>query len=1109
MKIVLLNLVVMIRVMCMVCCFSGVLLAGNGRTQGIDKVNVTLDLRHVTMKDAFLEIDRKTEFSFVISKEALTLANTRKVTIKADNVSVAKVLKDLSRETGASFRQRNDQIIVNAPVPPPTTENKVKAVPAPFKIIRGKITDENGAPLPGANVLVKGTIIGAVADVEGNYAVDVPDEADTLLISFVGYITKEIVIGSQSVIDIMLTPDITSLNEVIVSTGYWKVDQKLNPGNIGKVTASEIEQQPITNPLLAIQGRVAGVQIQETSGIPGSAVNIQIRGKNSIRNGQFVDGEQLQNGNLPFYVIDGVPYLSSSLNSDFLTLSNGNPLTAINPSDIESIEILKDADATAIYGSRGANGVVLITTKKGRSGKTQFNVNLSQGIGEVANRVDLLNTEQYIQMRREGLQNDGFWPPPGFIQNFYPDLFVWDSTRFTDWQDELIGGTANQTNASLSVSGGNAQTQFLISGDYFRQTTVFPDDNEFKRGSGRVNINHRSRNNKFRLNASTQYITNSNGLNIDFTFSALTLPPSAPALYDSLGNLNWENSTFNNPLGLLGNDYENTSKNLISNALLFYELIPGLYLKGTFGYNNLQVEEISTNSIVAVRPSARSGRTGTTFFADGATETWSVEPQIEYNRSLDKGQISLLVGATFQESITQRQTIQASGYTSDALLRDILSASEITLRSTNYSQYRYNAAFARINFSWQDKYIINLTGRRDGSSRFGPGNQFGNFGAIGGAWVFSSEQLVRNSLPFLSFGKIRGSYGTTGNDQIGDYQYLNSYEATEHPYGGVTGLVLTRLSNPDYSWETNKKLEAGLELGLFNNRISVTTSWFRNRSSNQLIGRPLPITTGQSSIQFNLPALIENRGWELELGTINVQTDDFQWSSSANLTIPENELVDFPNIETFPGFDNLFEVGRSLSGFKGYTSLGVNPETGQHSFLDMDADGGISSLDRQNFIEIDQEYFGGVNNSFRFKSLQLDVFFQFVKQDGRDFLLNFGAPGSGLTNQHTDVVDRWQNFGDITDTQLYTANNSVIFYDRYRGSDASVVDASFIRLQNVSLSWYLPENWINKLYIENSKVFLRAQNLLTITPYKGLDPESQSTSLPPLRFVTTGIQLTF
>ena len=1089
------------------CLFTSILLANDGNAQhkSMKEVIVSIDLEDATLRQMINALEAQTEFKFIYSGDFLTKTEAYKITLSADNKSVAHVLQQVASATGLLFQQNDGAIAVGTDdlkeEEPPITLTE----PVLEQDISGKVTDEAGEPLPGASVLVKGTSIGVITDADGNYRISVPDEATTLVFSFVGYEGQEIEIGGRSVINVALIADVTTLGEIVVSTGYWQTEEKLNPGNIAKVSAKEIEQQPIATPLQALSGRMAGVNVVQRTGMPGGGVDIQIRGRNSLRS----------DGNAPLYIVDGIPIPSSTLlgsASDQVYNSTVAPINNFNPSDIESIEILKDADATAIYGSRGANGVVLITTKKGKPGKTSINISQSTGIGQVSNKMDLLNSEQYREMVIEGLANDGFDPVPDNLKSFVPSVFIWDSTRYTDWQEELIGGTANYNNTQLSLSGGNANTQFLLSGTYFRQTTVFSGDFGMNRGSGLLNLSHSSTNQKFSAALTLNYIAEKNNFpRIDPTFSAISLPPTAPEAFDSLGNLNFEDNTFRlNPYADLAKPYEAKRRTLLTNLRLQYQIMPDLVIKANLGYNNALVDEIALSPIRSQNPSTNP--TGSFRSSNSYMETWILEPQIEYNREIGSGQFSVLTGVTFQSTVTEQESLVAGGYTNDALLGNINAANIVELQAPGFSEYKYNALFARLNYNWKNKYIVNVTGRRDGSSRFGPNYQFGNFGAVGAAWIFSNEDIILSALPFISFGKLRVSYGTTGSDQLPDYEFLETHEPTSFSYLGTVGLIPTRLPNDDFGWEENKKIEGGIELGFIDDRIFITTSYYRNRSSNQLLGTPLAATTGFSSVRSNFPATVQNTGWEFELNTINTKMGEFQWSTSINLTIPRNKLIEFPDIEASTFFTS-FTVGESLFNLKGFTSSGVDSETGIYSFEDLNEDGQLTiPEDYLPVREAVQDYFGGISNTFSYKGFSVQLLFQFVKQTGFNYRGAFAIAGTE-NNQPVEVNNRWKQPGDMTDIQKFTFGLSRDVADAnsnyfLRGSN-SVEDASFIRLQNVSLTYSLPNEVLDKLNgLGRLQIFIQGQNLLTITDYKGLDPETQNSQvIPPLRILTAGINV--
>ncbi|HCE53627.1 MAG TPA: SusC/RagA family TonB-linked outer membrane protein [Lutibacter sp.] len=961
--------------------------------------------------------------------------------------------------------------------------------------VSGTITDANGA-LPGVSITVKGKPSGTVSGLNGKYTMEV-NSNDILVFSFLGYKTAIIPVDSRSQIDVQLQEDMTALQEVQINAGYYSVKESDRTGSISKITSSAIEKQPVSNMLETMQGRMAGVNITQTTGTPGGGFNIQIRGQNSMRS----------NGNNPLYLIDGVPYSSdpigTGINSPVLP-TQPSPLNSINPDQIESIEVLKDADATAIYGSRGANGVVLITTKKGKPEKMRFTTKFSQGAGTVTRFMDLLKTPEYIAMRKEAYANDGISQIPEYA---YDVNGTWDQNRYTDWQKELMGGTANITNIQSSLSGGSAQTQFLLSGNYYKESTVFIKDFGYRKGNVHLNVNHESENKKFKTNISAGYTSqNNNQPRMDIMREVVNIAPNAPALYNEDGSLNWENNTFNNPLRNFQGKYEAITNDLIANIMLSYQLTDDLQLKTSVGYTTLSAKETTAYPSTQYNPAMGLGPQYSALRASrAARESWIVEPQLNWNRNIGRGKVNALIGATFQ-SLEGNQLMQyARGFTSNSLIYNLASASTITTNVSEESTYRYQAFFGRINYNWQEKYIVNLTGRRDGSSRFGPGRQFANFGAIGAAWLFSRENFIANN-DILSFGKLRASYGITGNDQIGDYQYLDTYASSGVNYGGAIGLQPARLFNPDFGWETNKKLEIALEAGFFKDRIFLTAAWYNNRSSDQLTGISLPGTTGFTSIQSNLDATIQNSGVEFTLRTVNLQKKDLSWTSNINVTAARNSLVKFPDLETST-YANRYVIGEPLNIQKVYHFMGVDPQTGIYTYLDVNADGIISSIeDKKTIQNFDPKYYGGLQNQVTYKNWQLDFLFQFVKQVNYDSTIFFGLPGS-QSNQPITVLNHWQQVGDVAPYPVYTdGNNSaaVNAYYKYFDSDGAISDASYIRLKNISLSYDIPlKDW-------QCKVFFEGQNVLTFTKFDGADPEFKSAGyLPPLRILTAGIKFSF
>jgi TonB-dependent starch-binding outer membrane protein SusC len=977
--------------------------------------------------------------------------------------------------------------------------------------IRGRVLNEKGEPVEGVSVTVKGSNVGTSTNANGEFFLDEIDDNATLVFTHTSIEKVEQKRNGRGELTVGVKVRSSILDEVQVIP-YGTQTKRFSVGNVTTVKGEDIAKQPVNNPLLALQGRVPGLFIKQETGMPGGDVTVRIQGQNSIGS-----------GNEPLYVVDGVPYpaqLPPTSGSAIQGNGGGNPLSFINPTDIASIDVLKDADATAIYGSRAANGAILITTKRGVAGQTRVDLNLQQGWSKVPRKLDMLNTRQYLDMRYEAYKNDGIdWTDPNLSAN---DLKVWDTTRYTDWQKELIGGTAQYTNMSVSVSAGSAISQYLVGATWNRQTTVFPADFDDQRGSVHFQLNNSSRDEKFNLQLSANYMVNQNHLpGGDLTESAVLLEPNSPALYNPDGSLNWApnsegNSTWNNPLANYTlSKYKSNTKNLVSNFQIAYQLLPGLELRTSGGYTNIQTSNITTFPLSAVGPELRPFLQRSGYYGSNQFASWIVEPQLLYKKVIGKGKLEGLLGSSVQQTNNDYNTIRGTGHSSDLLLEDMKSATTLMANSRAFI-YKYNALFARLNYNRQRKYMFSASARRDGSSRFGDANKFHNFWSVGEAWIFTEEPVVRNSLPFLSFGKLKASYGTTGNDQIPDNSYLALYYSTfsELPYQNTPGLFAAGFSNPYLQWEETRKWQTGMELGFFKDRVLLNATYSRNRSSNQLLPYALPSFTGFNSITQNFPATVQNTSWEFSLNTINVISRSFEWTTSFNITVPRNELISFPNLET-SSYSNFLFIGQPLGTERTIPFKGVDPATGLYQAVDQHGSPTFSPTYPDDFsvlVNTLPKFYGGLQNNLVYKGFELDFFLQFVRQTGRNnFYFSGGwyVPGRffwpGLGNQPVSVMNRWQKPGDDRPIQKFS---TTLFFPLAAGSDAAYADASFIRLKNVSASWKLPKEWLQRVHLQQCSVYAQGQNLLTFTHYQGLDPETQNINkLPPLRAITIGVKL--
>ncbi len=961
--------------------------------------------------------------------------------------------------------------------------------------VTGVVTGPQGLPIAGVAVFIKGETKGTVTNVNGEYTIQAT-QGDTLVFTYLGFKPVEVILEQASTLNIQMEEDVASLGEVEINAGYYNTTRRESTGNISRVTAEEIELQPVISPLQALQGRMAGVEIDQSAGVSGLASSIIIRGRNSLR----------FQGDYPLFIIDGVPVNSSPISSigPFTRGAGIDPLNALNMSNIESIEVLKDADATAIYGSRGANGVVLITTRKGSDigGKTTFEVQGYSGFSEVSNKMKLMNTSQYISVREKAFENDGVVPS----EINAPDLVLWDQNRYTDWQEVLLGGTASIKDFNVAVTGGDENTSFLVGGSFHNEGAVFPGNFGYKKMTANINLNHNSKSQRFQMVFSANYGLDNNDLfyGTNYVNLALTLSPNAPALYNDDGTLNWEDGTWTNPFAGLYKPQEIKTSTLLSNLSLSYEMLDGLKLKANMGYSNLGSEEEVRNLKDAYNPRTWDRLILSSNNSTTQRTSWIIEPQILYNRNFGSLELDALAGATFQNSENNMLSLEGLGFSDDRLVGNLGAADEVRVNLNEDVVYRYAAVFGRLGFNWSRKYFLNLTGRRDGSSRFGRDKRFASFWALGTAWIFSEEEYFKNNIPFLSFGKIRGSYGTTGSDQIPDYGYLDTYEATPGP----GGLYPTQLTNPDYSWEVNRKLEAALQLGFNQDKINLEVSWYRNRSSNQLVGYPLSAITGFTSVQANLPALIQNKGWEIVLSSINVQTKNFSWETSLNATFPSNKLLEFDDLNLTP-YRETYKVGYPLDISLRYKYDGIDPETGLYRIADVNNDGRFDINDRVSINRLGRKYYGGISNILSFRNLDLGVLFEYVRQERPTYLAEMSNSPGRFGNNSTDILDAWRQEGDATNVQrLSQSIPSLLAYYNVLNSDLFIGDASFLRLKTLELSYNLPATWLTGFGIERLNLFVHGQNLLTITNYKGLDPQGGKV-VPPLRTITSGVQINF
>lgn len=1088
--------------------------------------NVTLNFKDAPAEKMFREIERQTGMGFLYTKKMLS--DAPKVNINVKNSPVTEVLNQYFSGQQLDFKIQNNTIVI-------TRRTEVKSVmsnieehqlPPPITV-RGFVRSEAGELLPGISITIKGTGKGASTDQNGQYIIENVDDKAILVFSAINIETLEVPVNGRTSILVTLKIKVSPLDEVQI-IGYGKTTRRLKTGSVSTMKADAIEDQPVANPIQALQGRMAGVSVTQTSGAIGSGVEIQIRGVNT-----------LQAGNQPLVIVDGaiLPDPNRGLGTaigSYMPWGSTN-MNAINPADIESIEILKDADATAIYGSRGANGVVLITTKKAKIGPTRFNIDVNTWTNSATYIPERLPLQAYRQMRRDAFNMGNHNPTTGVAinpitttVNNAPDLLVWDSTKATeDWIEYEYGHNEPSINVQANLSGGEKRLNFYTSAAYQKQRDITRGSPYFERISGNLNVNHTSMNDRLKISINTSYIITklkpSRGGGTGGLLS--TAPPNMP-LRNANGTQWWpspsitQSSLLLNPLAMEEAKTDNRTNNLISNLELSYRIYKGIQVKTLFGYNDQSSTTETITPSTAINPLNPGTTVPSLAWAQSKFRSFNFEPQLMYSGKISNGKLEALAGSTFFDRKTSSNSINLSGFSSDLLLYSWAAATSVNSRANTSTYYRFNSAFGRVNYNWENKYLVNLTYRRDGSSRFGPKKQWGNFGAAGLGWIFTNESWWKEN--FLSYGKLRGSYGTSGNDNIDDYRFTSLYSSNF--YDGAAGLASTYLSDSSIGWETSRKLDIALETGFFKDRVFINVNWFRTRSTDLLASTPVPAQTGFNSFITNIPAVVENKGWEFEMNSHNTNPKSkLQWKTNFNLTLLKNKLIEFPGLERST-FANRLKIGLPVNSPRiplnaewSQIYEGVNPTTGLPIFTDLNKDGLINNNDRTYIGSAIPRTFGGLGNTLSFKGIELDFFFQFSQQLVTNWIFLGTYPGQLSNPPIADFYGNyWTKPGDNPIyPRLYSgaASNTTtsLLTSTFPTSSAALNDIFYVRFKNLSLSYTLPAEIISKAKISKVVVYIRGQNLGLWTSEKIYkDPELvQLRGGQILKTWTAGLQISF
>ncbi len=989
----------------------------------------------------------------------------------------------------------------------------MQTVYAQNKTLSGTVTSsDDGSAIVGATISVKGVAnLGTLTDIDGKYQISVPAEATTLIFTSVGMLTQEFTIGSSTVIDVSLESSVNTVDEIVV-TGYGTQLKSKVTGNISKVSGEQIQNTPVPSIQQAMQGKTAGVFIEATNGKSSAATRMRIRGSSSIT----ADNE-------PLFIVDGVPLNTESLNQ---TGSSINPLSSINFNDIESIDILKDASSTAIYGSRGANGVVMITTKKGKAGATKLDVNYQFGFSKASNMREFLNTDQFISYFREaGANSDAYedvlygdpagtntyWrshverrlirysgdaailSEPGNTSSTYLG-----STANTDWQKEAFQ-TGGIQMVDVAASGGTEKLKYYASGSFNKQESIIVS-NGLDKFSGRLNVDNKV-NNFIDLGFTLSIArTKIRQVSADNAFSTpmqlVALSPITP-IRNKEGELNGTPiTTYYN--GLI--DVEDTQRDIlemrtVTNGYVKFALAKGLAWRNEFGYDYYNLKE---NSRYGEKTDAGQGIDGYGISNYGQTQNLVLKSYFDYIRSFGENTLTAILGTEIQKTLIDNTWVEGQNFATDDL-KTLASAGEITSGTSSITEYAFLSYFARLNYDYKSKYLVTLSGRIDLSSRFGDNKRQGFFPAVSAGWVLSKEDfLAENSV--LSFLKLRTSYGVTGNAGIGNFKHLGLYGSSA--YNLEPGFVPSQIANEDLGWESTAQMDFGIDYGFLKNRISGEIDYYVKKTSDLLLDVPVPGTTG-FNIQTQNIGSVENKGFEFILNTSNL-TGEFKWNTSFNYSINKNEVTDLGGQDVIDDgssrFMNVVKVGQPLGVFYGAQYAGVDPANGDAIWYvnAKDANGNIADpkattndYTEAEFVVLGHptpDYMGAITNTFAYKGVEFSFTFQGV--GGNDIHLAgdtyMASNAPWYDNQTVDQLNSWKKPGDITNipqARIGYSNGDQARSSRY------LSDGAYIKLRSMLLSYELPLKIISKAKFTRVRLYLQGQNLLTFTKYIGWDPE--------------------
>jgi len=1067
---------------------------------------VSLHQTNSNLKSVLSVIRKQTGYYFIFNKAVLQKA--RPVTINVNDQDLKEVLNSIFKDQNLSYEIKEKVIIITNAGSIPADRPINHSEKAPPVNIRGKVSDPKGLPLIGASVRIKGATKGTVTDAGGNFALAGIESDAVLLISYSGFVTQEIPVNGRTEFSVMLKDDIQSLSDVVV-VGYGTQSKRAVTGSVTSVNYDKFKDRSFSNVTQALAGQLPGVNISQSQGAPGASPVVRIRGTSSITAGTN-----------PLYVIDGLPVENFNLN-------------LINPQDISSVEVLKDASSAAIYGSRGANGVIIITTKLGKPGTTNVNASYEFGVQTVNRKIDMMNAPQFVQYYIDAHNNawiaaGGKASDPNSVRGSaykIPEDFTSNPGQFgqgTDWQDVMFN-TALSHNAQVSVSGGSDKTQFLVSGAYLDQDAVL-DQNYYKRLALRVNLKHQI-SEKFTIGANislTSIYDRTDGTQgkADVVSLGVTSDPIFP-VYNENGNLGFRdpNSALYrftqysdlqlwNPYSLTREiQKQNKTYNTLATGYLEYKIIDGLKFRTSINANLTNSRYNSYQNALQKYGYSSAGPA----IADNNTTSvlnWLSENTVTYDKQFDKHKITALVGYTAQHQRDEYAAVAGSNFPND--LVPTLNAGTITGGTTIASEWALLSYLGRINYSYEDKYFLTGTLRRDGSSRFGENNKYGYFPSASAGWLISDEDFMKDKVKWVSSLKLRASYGIAGNNQIPNYGAIGLLSASNYTYGStvVNGLSVNNISNRDLKWEKTTQYNAGIDMAMFNSRLNLTLDAYYSVTKDLLLNVPVPDITGFSNQLTNIGKM-RNQGLEIGISSKNL-IHAFTWTTDFNFSVNRNKVLQLgPNNAPLNYTDFSVavrtEVGQPVSNYYGYVFDGVyqnqaqingsphDPTTtpGDPIVRDVNGDGKITADDRTNIGNYQPKFISGITNTFGYKGIEFSFLLQ-GSYGGKiaNQLVRYSGLWNGGRNAYADAFNYWRSEADPGDgTHFKPTVEPKGLQNQF--SSYWIEDGSFLRVKNIRLSYALPKSAFAKMSsIKGVRVYVNAENVFLFSKYTNYDPEN-------------------